>query len=308
MPTAADAAVARWIRRELAAHPPRARSLVVSVWGDTLAPHGGDVWLSTLIQLLAPFGVNERLVRTSVFRLAADGWLEARAQGRRTRYRLTADGARRFSLAYRRVYTPPFGPWDGAWELVVLPGDAVPASERRRLRDELALSGFAALAPGVHARPQRPRGDTGLVPTLPSRAIHVVARDLPDASGASLAAQVDDAFVLATLAVDYRAFLGRFVSVAAAFGRAPGPSPEQAFVVRTLLVHGYRRVRLRDPQLPPELLPDDWPGAAAYALCRDIYRAAESLTRTHLAAVLHEDGDALLPALPEFLVRFEAAS
>jgi phenylacetic acid degradation operon negative regulatory protein len=307
MPDVADAAVARWIRRELAAHPPRARSLVVTVWGDSLAPHGGDVWLSTLIQLLAPFGVNERLVRTSVFRLAADGWLEARAQGRRTRYRLTADGARRFSLAYRRIYTPPFRPWDGTWELVLLPGDAVQPGERRRLRDELALSGFAALAPGVHARPQHPRGDAPLAPKLPSRAIHVVARDLPDASGASLAAQVEAAFALATLAVDYRAFLGRFVSVAAAFRRIPGPTPEQAFVVRTLLVHGYRRVRLRDPQLPAALLPAAWPGREVYDLCRDVSRAAEPLARAHLAAVLAVDREPLLPALPEYLTRFDTA-
>ena len=47
--------------------------------------------------------------------------------------------------------------------------------------------------------------------------------------------------------------------------------------MRTLLIHAYRRVLLRDPQLPAALLPLDWPGAAAYALCRDFYRAAEPL-------------------------------
>ena len=34
--------------------------------------------LAGLIRLLAPFGINERLVRTSVFRLARDGWLKAK--------------------------------------------------------------------------------------------------------------------------------------------------------------------------------------------------------------------------------------
>jgi phenylacetic acid degradation operon negative regulatory protein len=95
------------------------------------------------------------------------------------------------------------------------------------------------------------------------------------------------------------------VSVAAAFNRIPGPSPEQAFVVRTLLVHGYRRVRLRDPQLPAALLPAAWPGRAAYDLCRDVYRAAEPLAAAHLANVLAQDRESLLPALPEFLTRFE---
>src|SRR6185437_7253837 len=101
-PTAArsDVAVARWIARRLARDPPRARSLIVTMWGDALAPHGGRVWLTTLIRLLAPFGVSERLVRTSVFRLVRDGWLAGEASGRRSRYRLTTDGERRFAHAH----------------------------------------------------------------------------------------------------------------------------------------------------------------------------------------------------------------
>src|SRR5690349_87804 len=76
-----DPQVARWIRRTLADDPPRARSLIVTVWGDALAPHGGEAWLAGLIRLLAPFGINERLTRTSVFRLARDGWLEGETHG-----------------------------------------------------------------------------------------------------------------------------------------------------------------------------------------------------------------------------------
>jgi phenylacetic acid degradation operon negative regulatory protein len=49
--------------------PPPARSLLVTVFGDSVAPHGGRAWLGSLIGLLAPFGISERLVRTSVYRL-----------------------------------------------------------------------------------------------------------------------------------------------------------------------------------------------------------------------------------------------
>jgi phenylacetic acid degradation operon negative regulatory protein len=306
-PDAPDAAVARWIRGELAASPPRARSLIVTVWGDTLAPHGGEVWLSTLIRLLAPFGVNERLVRTSVFRLARDGWLESRARGRRSRYRLTADGARRFSLAYRRVYTPPSRAWDGTWDVAVPAAAPLPAGARARWRDDLAWSGYAALAPGVYARPAPPAGSEGDVSIAwPAGSLRFAARDIAAANGAALAGRVDAAWALPALAVEYRGFLGRFGPLGRAFAAARSPSPEQAFVVRTLLVHEYRRARLRDPQLPPELLAPDWPGAAAYALCRDIYRAAGPGALAHLAAAFAQDGDALLPALPAFLTRFEA--
>jgi phenylacetic acid degradation operon negative regulatory protein len=44
-------------------------------------------------------------------------------------------------------------------------------------------------------------------------------------------------------------------------------------LARILLIHKYRRVLLRDPLLPPALLPADWPAAEARALCGRIYRA-----------------------------------
>jgi len=116
----ADAALyARWIKRELAADPPRVPSLLITVYGDALVPHGGRAWLATLIRLLAGFGVNERAVRTGVFRVARDGWLEAETFGRRSRYGITAEGAARFAHAFHRVYDVPFEPWDGEWEALV---------------------------------------------------------------------------------------------------------------------------------------------------------------------------------------------
>src|SRR4030095_11506071 len=113
----ADREIARWVQRTLRSDPPRAKSLIVTVWGDALAPHGGAGWLAGLIRLMAPFGINERLVRTSVFRLAQDGWLAATTHGRTSRYRLTQEGKRRFDDAYRRIYTQAEGGWGGAWGL-----------------------------------------------------------------------------------------------------------------------------------------------------------------------------------------------
>src|SRR5689334_345264 len=101
-PARPDPIVRRWIAKELASHPPRAPSLIITVWGDSVAPHGGAAMLSGLIDLLSPLGLNERLVRTSVFRLIREGWLAAKPVGRRSLYRLTAAGARRFDLAYAR--------------------------------------------------------------------------------------------------------------------------------------------------------------------------------------------------------------
>src|SRR5882724_6685325 len=109
------------LKRFRSQRPIRGGSLLVSIFGDSIAPRGGAVTLGSLIKLAAPFGLTERLVRTSVARLAQDDWLAARRSGRRSEYRLTRTGAERFAQATRRIYGESPSVWDGKWTLVVVP-------------------------------------------------------------------------------------------------------------------------------------------------------------------------------------------
>ena len=70
-----ETAAARLVDQFQAQRPLRSGSLIITVYGDAIAPRGGTTWLGSLIALLEPFGLNPRLVRTSVFRLAKDVWL-----------------------------------------------------------------------------------------------------------------------------------------------------------------------------------------------------------------------------------------
>jgi len=63
-----------------------------------------------------------------------------------------------------------------------------------------------------------------------------------------------------------------FEPLRSSIGRGEALSDADAFTARILLIHHYRRVVLRDPLLPTPLLPRDWPGRAARALCGEIYR------------------------------------
>lgn len=301
--TVSDRAVAGWVRRTLAADPPRAKSLIVTVWGDALSPHGGSVWLAGLIRLMAPFGFNERLVRTSVFRLARDGWLARVTRGRRSRYRLTRDGVRRFDDAYRRIYERPADDWHGEWELVLAEG--VSAARRAALRQELSWAGFGELGSAAYVRPHEPgRALPSILAAagIPGTVVAALAADLPGQR--PLASTVGHAWDLAALAADYRRFLTRFGAVIEQFRTGRDHDPAQCFIVRTLLIHAYRRVLLRDPLLPASLLPLDWPGAAAYALCRDFYRLTHRHAERHLAATLSEPGTAWPAASAAFYARF----
>lgn len=301
-----DPAIARWIRRELASAPPRAKSLVVTVWGDALAPHGGRVWLSGLIRLLAPLGINERLARTSVYRLTREDWLAGRQAGRRSVYRLTASGRRRFEHAYRRIYAPPAEAWDGRWELL-LARAAGGTGGHRKLRQALGWEGYAAIMAGVYARPARP-GQTSPAEIVAALGLE---RDVSllrgrDVRGAALplSSRVRQGWDLASLDADYRRFIRRFRSVVELLHAKAAPDPGQCFVVRTLLIHEFRRVILHDPQLPAQMLPASWHAHDAYALCRDFYRLNYRWAEQHLATTLEVDGGPLPPAAPYFYARF----
>jgi phenylacetic acid degradation operon negative regulatory protein len=75
-------------------------------------------------------------------------------------------------------------------------------------------------------------------------------------------------------------------------------------MLRTLLIHEFRRVQLHDPLLPLELLPEKWPGKTAYQLCHDIYQATFAQAEIHILATLSkEDGNAG-EAAPYFYHRF----
>ena len=297
-------AVARWLAAALAADPPRAKSLIITVWGDALAPHGGALWLRELIALMAAFGIGERSVRTSVYRLTADGWLRGETRGRERRYRLTPTGQRAFADAYRRIYFPHAEDWDGEWQLVVAPPESLTARERVTLRNAFEWSGFGAWAPGVFIRPRGAHGDDiAASRSIRARLTVLAARDDPRADAAPLASFAAQAWDLRGLAAAWRAYLARFGRGIDPF-RDSGdrvPSERQCFVARTLLIHAFRRVLLRDPLLPPALLALDWPGTAAYALTRDFYRLVWQPADRWLATTMGADYQA--PA-PEFARRF----
>ena len=310
------AAVQALLRRLHGQQPLRGGSLIITIFGDAIAPRGGVVTLGSLIRIASVFRLGERLVRTSVARLANDAWLVARRDGRQSEYRLTPGGEQRFAEATRRIYAAGPEQWDRQWTLVVLPAGR--GAPREALREELRWLGFGQLAPGTFAHPNcsldqarrwlaNLKGTNGAVCLRSSSSEIAVDRQV-----------IALGWDLGELTRRYRRFLATFEPVEAAVRSAAAPpatarssapvDPEAALIIRTLLIHEYRKIHLQDPLLPVALLPADWVGAAAYELTRRLYSLVFNSAEEFLSATASTLDAPLPPPEPSVYERFGGAS
>ena len=298
-----------WIARQLRQDPPRAKSLVMTVFGDAIAPRGGAVWLGSLITLLAPLGISERAVRTSVFRLVEEGWLEANRSGRRSQYRLSTQGEKRFLRAHQRVYAPPSRDWHGQWTLLMMMSDQLSTAQKNALKKELLWEGFAGLGTGLFAYPgDKAEALTEMLSRTGTRnkVLLLSAADQTVMGALPLTTLAHKLWPLREISKSYGHFIRRFDALLTLQDQAAEIDPEQAFVVRTLLIHAYRRVQLHDPQLPQALLGEAWPGETAYTLCSRIYQRSLSASDQHVTATLQQEQATVHAVRAEFRQRFVA--
>jgi phenylacetic acid degradation operon negative regulatory protein len=285
----------------------KAKSLLVTVWGDAVSPHGGTVWLGSLITLVDSLGLNERVVRTAVFRLQKEGMLASSQVGRRSFYRLTETGAHRFAEATRRIYAAGDIAWDGNWLFLFALRRDLAEKNRRKLETELGWLGFGTLGGGVYAHPTASAasvdslltdlGLTGKVTALSATGVGATPYNAPEIL-------VQKGWNLKDLEADYARFIGHF-SAFADLAQTGAPLDEKkCFIIRSLLVHDYRRVLLRDPMLPAELLPPGWNGNQARELFRTIYHLVWEGAEAYLMTILENETGRLPPASEEFYRRF----
>lgn len=291
----------------------QAPSLIVSLFGDAIAPHGSRAWLGSIIELLEPLGLSERLVRTSVFRLAQAGWLASESVGRRSDYLLTPSGQRRVDEAASHIYASWAPIWDRRWRLILVVGP-LEAKLRDQLRQTLFWQGFGVLGQDCFVHPSADLSAAfdalvgeGLGEVL-GQLVPILGADAQLGGSASNADLVTRAWNLEHLALAYEKFVETYMPSLAMLrrDRHAAIEPEDAFLLRLLLIHDYRRLLLRDPQLPEVLLPPQWPGQQARVLCKELYRRLAEPSGRHLAARLRT-ADGRAPALdPSFFRRFPA--
>lgn len=293
------------LKASLATNPPRAGSLIVTVFGDSISQHGNAVWLGSLIEALAPFGLNARQIRTAVFRLVKNEWLSCVKIGRRSYCSLTEFGQRQYEHSARRIYAARPPSWDGQWTLVV-PAFAGP-EQRDRLKRELGWLGFSNIANGVLAHPCADRESLGeTLRELDLDQFVVILRATAErvAGGDALKRLTRQSWQLDELEGRYADFVTRFRPALKVLSAAHNTNAAQLFELQTVVIHEYRRMLLKTSDLPDDLLPANWSGRAAMALTAGLYHALRDASAAHLEANLTGPQGSLAPAGPAYFRRF----
>lgn len=238
----------------------QARSALFDLYGDYLRPRGGRAPVAALVRLLSPLGIAPPAVRTAVSRMVRQGWLHPLRLSSGPGYLITPKAARRLDEAAARIYRTGRSGWDGTFDLLVLDQPST-RPERLRLAANLAYLGYGTLD-GATWMATRPGDDVDAMLTEAGvRYDRFTAHHADGATGAM--ALVQRAWDLDEIGAAYERFVREQRPVVGAVPEDAGD--EEAYAARFQLVHAWRTFLFRDPQLPPGLLPERWPGTSAAA-------------------------------------------
>lgn len=214
----------------------RVWSLVITVFGDCVQHRGGAMSTARLGRLLGRIGVEQGALRTALSRLGRDGWVDSARSGRLSYYRLSASGLTRFTEATSRIYAAP--------QTVPVTDWAV--STQGTAQTALPLGGlWLSPAGATHGAPHgATHGATHSATHSGAPAFRLTGQitDLSDAMRDSLISG-EHAAALQRLHADLD-HLGQLDS-----------DPLTHAAARILLIHRWRRIVLRYPELPCALLP-----------------------------------------------------
>lgn len=225
---------------------------------DLIAANEAPIPVALLVETASGFGYTEGSVRVCLSRLVASGTLEVIEQERVSRYGFTR-GADRFNRRIREqvYFNPRQEPWSGHWRVVAFSCAADRRDVRQRFLYVLERLHFRSLHRGIWIRPDNVELDLeeGLAEFR-----KIGTADLfsgPPDPASDLEARALELWGIAALAGEMRRFLGELDE---SRERVRGLGRSEALVETLRTAARSFRLLARDPLLPLEVLPADWPG------------------------------------------------
>ena len=245
--------------------------MMFTLFGDYIMHRGGEIWVGSLIEIAGQFGLSQQAVRSALSRMSQHGWLKVRRVGNRSYYGATTRTKRLLEEGEARIFAQKPEAWDHHWRVLVYSIPERKREVRTELRKQLAWLGYGPLSSGSWISPHAVVDDvTQLIDTLgvASYVETFTASHEGTSTDRELAGRCWD---LEGLDRRYEAFLSKYRPLLSDLRKREEVTPSECFVQRFLLIHEYRKFFFIDPELPEELLPDEWHGSEARALFHEIH-------------------------------------
>jgi len=265
---------------------------MLTLYGDYVRHRGGEIGIGSLINLLSNFGLSENSIRSAVSRMCRAGILKVRRNKSRSYYSLTKEGLELMNKGERRIFERKRALWDGLWNLVVYYIPEENREARDRLRRELAWMGFGPLTTATWISPHdlteevsELARELNILPYI--QIFQTRARNSNDP--ADIVARCWD---LEKIHKRYSAFIRNYRNRMEAFRKRSEGEEEtdqsEYFVERFKLIDDYRRLPYLDPDLPEELLPDNWLRSDAMDLFDQYHEMLTEKANQYFDSVLAE--------------------
>ena len=244
---------------------------VMVILGDFILPYQNAFWLDEMLTRLSWLDVLERTGRSTLVRMAKDGWFDVEKVGRRNRYTLTQWGESVLRQGDLRIFEQVGHKWDGNWHLLTysLPDDK--RALRHNLVQQLVWLGFGRVSRGTWLSPydRRESLQRALKSTETVQYLHFFRGDY--LGNTEIDALIRKCWEFETVAEKYDRFLARYRPVLADLNRKDAPlTAEETFTKRFWLSYDFLPLLRVDPNLPKRFLPEDWAGFEARQLYTDL--------------------------------------
>lgn len=212
----------------------RTWSIIVTIFGDLAQNPMDEISGPLLSSLTSKIGIKPQAMRVALHRLRRDGWIITEKLGRTSKHRLSNFGLEQSAVASPRIYARELKQPE-SWHLLVTNPEA------QKTSFDFLSHGYLSVRNGVYiGKGSAPKSSTehliieGKLSTIPDW----LKKSVADTE----TAQAYDQLIQKIFAVD-NILEGGFI-----------PSPMETAIIRTLIVHNWRRIVLRQSDLSVELL------------------------------------------------------
>jgi phenylacetic acid degradation operon negative regulatory protein len=247
----------------------RPRAAMLTLYGDYVLKRGGEIGIGSLIRLLGNFGLSEQAIRSAVSRMCRAGLLKVRQEGQKSYYSLTEDGHSLLTKGTQRIFVRKNHQWDGSWHIVIYSIPERMRQARDRLRLELDWLGYGPLSEATWISPYDLTKEVEDLAERLQIKEYIQMFQAKHQGSANPKKIVSRCWDLGKIHERYAKFIAKYrpklESHLKRLQAGETIEPSECFVERFNLIHEYRKLPFLDPDLPRELLPENWlrPQAAA---------------------------------------------